>query len=315
MRILVNNIKSTNSTLLVRLLKRINSFPIEVWGSDVFESGLIASSTFVDKYFQAPSIDNESEYLLFLKNLTEQYKIDFLFVSTDKEVRFIDRYKDTIKIPYFNPPSDTIALFQDKLKASLAIEKLGLAIPPIYSSLFGKEKVIFRKKRSVSSKGIYITDLSTATHIENHFYSDWFAQEYITGTTYVVDMFADQNGIPKLIIPRRSIETQNGSAFRSQIVKNEQLIEICKLIYSHYLIPGLSNIEFIENDEGFHFIEINLRIGGSATAGVVASFNYIEQYLDHFVNGKPLENLETYMKCIAWNSIVSRYYDEVIVHK
>lgn len=315
MRILVNNIKSTNSTLLVRLLKRINRFHIEVWGSDVFEPGLIASSTFVDKYFQAPNIDNESEYLSFLKSLTEQYKIDFLFVSTDKEVRFIDRYKDKIKIPYFNPPSDTITLFQDKLEASLAMKKLGLVIPPIYSSLFGKEKVIFRKKRSVSSEGIYIADLSTATHIENHFHSDWFAQKYITGTTYVVDMFADQNGNPKLIIPRRSIETQNGSAFRSQIVKNDQLIEICKLIYSHYLIPGLSNIEFIENNDGFHFIEINLRIGGSATAGVVASFNYIEQYLDHFVNGKSLESLETYMKCVAWNSIVSRYYDEVIVHK
>lgn len=315
MRILVNNIRSTNSTLLVRLLKRINRFPVEIWGSDVSELGLIASSTFVDKYFKSPSIDNEKEYLKFLNNLSEQHKIDFLFVSTDKEVRFVDRHKEKIKIPYFIPPSDTIALFQDKFKASLAIENLGLTIPTIYSSLFGKEKVIFRKKRSVSSEGIYVADLSTATHIENHFHSDWFAQKYVTGTTYVVDMFTDKKGIPKLIIPRRSIETQNGSAFRSQIVKNDQLIEICKLIYSHYLIPGLSNIEFIENDDGFHFIEINLRIGGSATAGVVASFNYIEQYLDHFVNGNLLDSLETYMKCIAWNSIVSRYYDEVVVNE
>lgn len=315
MRILVNNIKSTNSTLLVRLLKRINKFPIEVLGSDIYEPGYIASSTFVNKYFKSPSINNETEYLTFLNKLSEQYKIDFVFVSTDKEVRFFDRYKDEIDIPYFNPPSDTIAIFQDKLKASLAIKKLGLTIPPIYTNLFGKEKVIFRKKRSVSSEGIYIADLSTATYIENHFHFDWFAQKYITGTTYVVDVFADKSGIPKLIIPRKSIETQNGSAFRSQIVKNDQLIEICKLIYSNYLIPGLSNIEFIENAGRYYFIEINLRIGGSATAGVIASFNYIEQFLDHFVNGNQLESLETYMKCVAWNSIVSRYYDEVLVNK
>ena len=312
MRILVNNIRSTNSTLLVRLLKRIKRFPVEVWGSDISAPGLIASSTFVDRYFQAPSIDDDIAYLAFLKDISREHSIDFIFVSTDKEVRFMDRHKDEIIIPFFNPPSETIALFQDKLEASLAIEKLGIAIPPIYTNLFGREKVIFRKRRSVSSSGIYIIDLSTATHIENHFHSDWFAQKYITGTTYVVDMFTDRNGIPKLILPRKSIETQMGSAFRSQIVKNEQLIETCKRIYSHFLIPGLSNIEFIENADGLHFIEINLRIGGSATAGVIGSFNYIEQYLEHFVNGTPLDSLDTYMNCIAWNSIISRFYEEVV---
>ncbi len=315
MRILVNNIRSTNSTLLVRMLKRINRFPVEVWGSDVSKPGYIASSTFVDRFFQAPHIDNESEYLTFIKQLSENYQIDFIFVSTDKEVRFMDKYKNQIKIPFFNPPSETIKLFQNKLEASLAIEKLGVSIPPIYSNLFGKEKVIFRKIQSVSSEGIYVADLSTSTYIENHFHRDWFAQKFIAGTIYVVDIFADKNGNPKLILPRKSIETTNGSAFRSQIVKNEKLIEMCKHIYSNFCIPGLSNIEFIENDGKYYFIEINLRIGGSATAGIIASFNYIEQYLDHFVNNNSLKNLDTYMNCVAWGSIISRYYDEVIVDK
>lgn len=315
MRILVNNIRSTNSTLLVRMLKRIKRFPVEVWGSDVSKAGYIASSTFVDRYFQSPSIDNESEYLAFLKRLSDNYQIDLIFVSTDKEVRFMDKYNYQIKIPFFNPPSETINLFQNKFDASLAIEKLGVCIPSIYSNLFGKEKVIFRKKQSVSSEGIYVVDLSKATYIENHFCNDWFAQEYITGTTYVIDVFADKDGNPKLILPRQSIETLNGSAFRSKIVKNKELIDICKYIYSNFCIPGLSNIEFIENGGKYYFIEINLRIGGSATAGIIASFNYIEQYLDHFVNNNSLENLETYMNCVAWNSIISRYYEEVIIYK
>ena len=312
MRILVNNIRSTNSTLLVRLLKRIKNFSVEVWGTDISEPGSIASSTFVDRYLQAPSIDNEAKYLSFLQEISRKNKIDYIFVSTDKEVRFMDRYKNEIEIPFSIAPSETISLFQDKLEASLAIEKIGVSIPRIYNNLFGKEKVIFRKRCSVSSQGIYIADLSTATYIENHFHSDWFAQKYLIGTTYVVDIFADHNGKPKLILPRKSIETKDGSAFRSQIVKNEQVIEACKHIYSNFLIPGLSNIEFIENYDGLHFIEINLRIGGSATAGVIASFNYIEQYLDHFVNGKDLESLETYMECVAWDSIISRFYQEVI---
>ena len=312
MRVLVNNVKSTNSTLLVRLLKRINRFPIEVIGSDISDPGSVASSILVDEYIKSPSMNDEVEYLTFLDEIYKKHKIDFLFVSTDKEVRFVDRYKSEIRIPFFNPPSDTITVFQNKLKASIAMNEIGVTIPPIYSDLFGKEKVIFRKKCSVSSEGIYIANLSKMNYIENHFQADWFAQEYISGTTYVVDVFADKNGQPKLIIPRKSIEVQKGSAFRSQVIKNEKVIETCKLIYSNYLIPGLSNVEFIENENGLYFIEINLRIGGSATAGIVASFNYIEQFLDHFVNGKSLESFETYMKCISWNSIISRYYDEVI---
>lgn len=315
MKILVNNIKSTNSTLLVRLLKRITKFPIEVFGSDVLEPGYIASSTFVDKYFQTPSIDDDMAYLNFIQDLSDKYKIDFMFISTDKEVRFVDKHKDEINIPFFNCPSETISLFQDKLNSSIAIKELGIDVPPIYSNLFGKDKVIFRKRRSVSSEGIYVVDLSKSEYIENHFRTDWFAQKYIMGTTYIVDIFADSNGVPKLILPRKKIEVQMASAFRSQIVKNEKLIDACKLIYSKYKIPGLSNIEFIENDDGLFFIEINLRIGGSATAGIIASFNYIEQYLEHFVNGTPLESLETYMECVAWNSVVSRFYDEVIFNE
>lgn len=312
MRILVNNIKSTNSTLLVRQLKRIRSFPVDVWGTDISAAGHIASSNFVDRYFQAPNINNEKEYLQFINELSDKHKIDYLFVSTDKEVRFLNRHKDEITIPFDNCPSDTINIFQDKLEANRSIEKMGIKVPTIYDSLFGKDKVIFRKRCSVSSQGIYIVDLSKASHIENHFHTDWFAQKYETGTTYVVDIFADKNGSPKLILPRKSLKKQMGSAFRSQIVKHDKLIQICKQIYSKYRIPGLSNVEFIENDSGIYFIEINLRIGGSASEGMIASFNYIEQYLDHFVNGANLESLEYYMNCVAWDSIVSRYYDEVL---
>ena len=315
MRSLVNNIKSTNSTLLVKQLKKIKKFPVEVWGTDVSTPGYIAASNFVDRYFQAPNINNDAEYLQFINELSKKYKIDYLFVSTDKEVRFLDQHKNEIPIPFNNCPSDTIQLFQDKLLASKEIEKLGIKIPTIYDSLFGKEKVIFRKRCSVSSQGIYITDLSKEAYIENHFHSDWFAQEYVVGTTYVVDIFADENGTPKLILPRKSLEKQMGSAFRSQIIKHNQLIQLCEKIYSNHLIPGLSNVEFIENQDGIFFIEINLRIGGSASEGIIASFNYIEQYLDHFVNGTSLESLETYMYCVAWNSVVSRYYEDSLYNK
>ena len=89
MRILVNNIKSTNSTLLVRQLKRIRSFPVDVWGTDISAAGHIASSNFVDRYFQAPNINNEKEYLQFINELSDKHKIDIFLYQQIRKCGFL----------------------------------------------------------------------------------------------------------------------------------------------------------------------------------------------------------------------------------
>lgn len=316
MRILINNIHSTNSTCLVKLLKKLKGRDIEIWGTDVAKAGYIAASLMVDRYFQSPEIEDGSAFLEFLQNLCDEYKIDMIIVSSDKEVRFMSKYKDLIN-PNINiivPNANIVDLFSDKLIASQEIQKLGISIPPICENLFGKNKIIFRKRVSVSSKGIYIVDLKNQQTIENHFHEGWFAQEYIEGKTFIVDILSDKYGTPKLIIPREKIEVQNASAFRSKLINHRGIIDACQKIYKNFTIPGLSNIEFIEKNGEIFFIEINLRFGGSASAGIKASFNYLEQYIDHFYYGKELDPIETYMNYVAWNSVVSRYYEEKITN-
>lgn len=313
MRILVNNIHSTNATALIKMLKRIKKYKIEVWGTDVAQKGYIAASNMVDMYFQTPDIDEEINFLNFIKPLCENNKIDMVLVCSDKEVRFMSKYKNQINSTIINPDNKIVSLFSDKYKSSIDIEKLGIQIPPIITDFFHAKKIIFRKKCSVSSLGIYIVDFSKSSVIDNHFKDGWFAQKFIDGNTYIVDIFADKNGTPKLILPRKKLEVQNASAFRSQIVNHKEIIELCKRIYDHYCIPGLSNIEFIEDKEGkLYFIEINLRFGGSASAGIMASFNYLEQFLEHFLLNYELQSLEYYMQYVGWNSVISRFYEECL---
>lgn len=313
MRVLVNNIHSTNATALIKMLKRIKSYKIEVWGTDTAQKGYIAASNMVDRYFQVPDINDEIKFFNFIKPLCENYEIDMVLVCSDKEVRFMSKYKNQINSIIINPSNEIVSLFSDKYKSSLDVEKLGIKIPPIVTDFFHAGKTIFRKKCSVSSLGIYVVDFSRESVIDNHFKDGWFAQKFIEGTTYIIDIFADKDGNPKLILPRRKLEVQNASAFRSQIINHKKIIELCKIIYNHYCIPGLSNIEFIEDMYGeLYFIEINLRFGGSASAGIVASFNYIEQYLEHFVLNQKLQSLEYYMQYVGWGSVISRFYEECL---
>ncbi len=314
MRILINNIHSTNATSLIMLLKRIVDIPLEIFGSDTEPFGYIAASTFVDKYYQSPAIDNPNLFTQFLQKICISEHIDLIIPSSDKEVRYWSTYAPDLPVKVFVPDKDTVNLFSDKLMATQSVNNIGIDTPKIIDNLFSDTlgKVIFRKRIAVSSQGIDIVDFTTEKYIPNHFSGEWFAQELINGTEYSVDVFCDMNGIPKVIIPKKKIEMRAGATFRSQLSNHPNIISACQRIYQEFKVPGFSDVEFIEANGKLYFIEMNLRLSASAICGIIGSFNYIQQYLEHFFFGKKLETLSYYMECVCWGSIVTRYYEDVI---
>lgn len=311
MRILINNISSTNPTMLVKWIKRIDSLDIELWGSDYASSGQIAASNMVDRYFQAPLISDSDAYFVFLQNVLNTAPVDLILTCTDAEVRFMSKFKDKLSATTVVAEPKAVNTFSDKLVATIEMNRIGISTPPVLSNIFGAQKVIFRKRCSVSSLGIYVVDLKKEKTIENHFQEDWFAQPFIEGDVITCDILADKNGEPQLLIPRKKLQVMGGSAFRSQLIKHDGVIIACKKILQHYYIPGFSDFEFIDTGKELYFIEGNLRFSGSASAGITASFNYIELFLRHFVLGEPLLGLDHYTQYVIWNSIVSRYFEEI----
>lgn len=311
LNILINNIRFVNPTSLIRAL-RLQCHEISIWGTDTEEKGYIPGSTFVDHYLVAPDIDETNSYLFFMRDLCKNNNIQLIIPGSDKDVQFYSRYRNEFSAMIILPEKKAVKTFYNKYLASLEIKENGIMIPPIIDNLFNETKVIFRKKISSSSNGIFVIDLNKHTHIPNLFNKHYFLQRFIEGTEYTVDVFADKSGIPKVIIPRKRIKIRNGMSVCCQICHHEEIIDICQKIYSLYYIPGLSNIQFIDNGKNIYFIELNMRFAGSGICGISASFNYLEQYLDHFFYNKELQSWEYYCKKIAWSSIVSRYYEESI---
>ena len=79
-----------------------------------------------------------------------------------------------------------------------------------------------------------------------------------------------------------------------------------------YKLPGFCNLDFKVNNGEYYFIELNVRFAGSGIFSIIASFNYMETYLEHFVLNKPLQDMDYYMKYVCWDSIVTRYLEELI---
>lgn len=111
MNIQINNIHSTNSLSVIKLLSRIKKYDVVVIGSDIYEKGECAGSLLVDKYYQAPPITHESEYLNFLNEINEKENIDLLIPASDAEAVLLSKYSTQVKTKFFLADYETVSLF------------------------------------------------------------------------------------------------------------------------------------------------------------------------------------------------------------
>lgn len=312
MNVLLTHVSRMGTLCWIKCLRRITSIEIVIYGTDVKPLGYSSGSQLVDHFIQINPSLNQEEYLNQIYNLCNKLSIDILITVMDDELGIFLKNKKRFQQYLYYLDYDCFNIFHDKLIASLKMQEIGILIPKIITNPFGKHKVIFRNKIGIGSNGIYVVDLEKEQFIENRFQKDKFLQEYIEGEEFTVDVLTDNQGLPLLIVPRKRLEIRQGISFICQIVKDEEIISICKKIYSTFKIPGISNVQFIKNNTGLYFIELNPRLGGTSIASVIAGFNFTELYLQHNLLNKPVKTLEEYQNLIAWGSIVSRDYEEYI---
>jgi carbamoyl-phosphate synthase large subunit len=315
MNILVSQVSYFASIGIIKLLRQLRRDDIHILGTSYLPTGMTSGSVLVEQCFQSPMIADAGPYIDFIETLCIQKHIDVLFVSDDDELLLL---KHSLRLNCILVCADveTLCLFMDKKQASVAINGLGIAVPPIIHDLCSERpasgKIIFRKTHAKGSQGIYTVDLNATPYIENHFTPANFIQEFIEGNEYTVDIFCDRDGEMKLAIPRRRIDIRNGITYKCVIEYIPQIIDACKVIYNRYQMPGFSNVQFILRDNEAFFVELNPRFAGTGIASSLASFNICSLYLAHFYEGEKLGTFQEYMKYVAWDSIITRYYEETV---
>lgn len=307
--ILIIAISSIGTATAIGLLKCIRKFDksINVVGFDTNDPGYSAGSVMVDKFYKIPQCDNDSfidELIKILKfeNVDMFIPIhDFEIIRISENIHLFRQFKIIV------PSLDIIKLFSDKYKATIAMKNLGILTPEIVDNSF-KGRKILREKVSVGSKGIKVVEEDEKIDIRD----DEMLQEYIEGEEYTVDIFCNISGKPILIIPRIRLEVKSGVATKVEIKFDTDLINICNKILSEYTLPGLSNIQFIKRKGMFYFIELNPRFGGMSVSSVIASYNYIGDFININNIKDVMCQLDENLKSVKWGSIVTRYYEEVI---
>lgn len=312
LNILITQVSKMGSLCWLKCLKRIDSIDITIYGTDQSELGHSAGSLLVEHFVNIPYSPEDEQYIICISNLCKSLAIDLLLCVMDNELELFLKNHTLFTGILYGPDYECFSVFHDKYIASMKMKEIGIEIPPIITNMFDEDKVIIRDKISIGSRGIYVINLKTEAYIENRFQKNRFMQKYIQGEEYTVDVLADRNGTPVLIVPRKRLEIRQGISFMCQLIYDIDIINACKKIYSTYRIPGISNVQFIKNESGLYFIELNPRLSGTSIATVIGGFNFTELFLQHFLFQKPVMCMEEYQKLIAWDSIISRDYQEYI---
>lgn len=306
-------ITSIGTATSIGLIKHIRKYDknIKIIGTDTNEHGYTAGSMLVDKFYRVLS----AEHILYINeilNIIENEKIDVIIPINDFEIEVFSRNYNKLseKTKCLIPKLNVIKLVRDKLTCTLKMESLGLRCPKRININCGK-KCIIRDRTGVGSKHIKVL-------YDGEFFEDilenQFIQEFINGIEYTVDVLCDELGKPLYIIPRQRLEVKAGVATKVKIIKEMDLIKSVENVLQVIKLPGFSNFQFIIDREGNQwFIEINPRFGGCSSSSLLAAPGMFDCFMrilsgDFRDDGILYENLKT----VKWNSIVTRYYEEII---
>ncbi len=319
MNILITHVSYHAAIGIIKQLRQLKN--INLIGTSGIMYGYSSGSLLVDKFYPVPSDSDNNSYCKFLQNIIDLERIDCIFTADENDLLLFNSKPEIFQKLICNADSECINTFTDKLVGTIEMSKLNVPIPPIYSirdleKMPASTKIIIRDRVGCCSKGIIITDNSNRKLMGFELSDRRFIQKYIEGNEFTVDVFCDTKGEPKIIVPRERLAIRSGITYKCKIVENKQLIELCRLIYSRFCIPGFSNVQFIIDQQNVaHFIELNPRIGGTTIASSLASINWPQLYIENILLKKQLKSYEHYMSLVRWNAVVTRYYEEMIYYE
>lgn len=296
----------------IKLLRNSQKYDFYIIGCDTIEKGYSSGSMLVDKFYHINN--NISNYIQEIKKIITAENVDVIITAEEEDLILFKDNKICQALYKYIPERSIFELFKDKYFATQELNRKGILVPKNimnYNEFLNSDskKFIKRKRVSCCSRGITIFNKSEITK-DFMFYSDeYITQEFICGKMYNVDVFCDKQGTPYSIIPRRTLDSKDGTTFKCIIENQQELISICKRIYQLYCLPGLSNAQFIIADKPY-FIEINPRAAATMIASALSSVNYMDLYISHFLFNEVLPSYNEIMDSVKWGGIISRYYQE-----
>lgn len=263
-----------------------------------------ASRDFVDKFYKVPKCTEEN-YINELLNICEREKIKCLIPLYEGEFESLLINKDkflALGTVLLASDIEIVRTFKSKAKAEKFISSRNISTPHIFSD---GEKVSFpliiKPDDGMGSSNVFKVENIKQLEFFKEYVKNSIVQEFIEGKEYTVDVLCDLNGDYRYIVPRERVEVRSGEVSKSRTIKDKEIIDKTKLIINvinssfNNGLRGALTFQFIKNDTGIYFLELNTRFGGGVPLSFEAGANYGED-LNKILDGEKLEYIDEFKK-------------------
>ncbi len=272
----------------------------KIYGSDITD--LAAGMQVCDIHYTVCST-NSPGYISSILDIVRRENINIIIPTTDHDLLNLAQNKDLFAQNgcfVLVPQPEIVKICQDKRLAFEFLEGKGFTTPETFepSAISDPSAIQYpcflKPWDGYASRGATVVN----TCDEYEFYSkripNCIVQRYIKGTEITCDVFTDESGKVRCVVPRKRIETRAGEVNKASIIKDRGIIEetarLAETLKTEFCIL---TIQLIKADDGsMYFIEINPRFGGGVPLSIKAGANFPLWLLEHLCS----------MECRADNS-------------
>ncbi|MEM4313266.1 MAG: HAD hydrolase-like protein [Thermoplasmata archaeon] len=255
-----------------------------------------------DSFHLAPSVLNKDEYIKFLFDIIQKYKIDFIIPCTPIDTIILSEIKkeafEKFDTKVLVPDKSVLKHFTQKDRTIVFLKSKGLpTVETVNIKNVSPQKfipIITKPKEGSGSKGIInIHTYSDLQKILNIIDADkyLFCRLLNNYDEYSIDFSVSYEGIVSDFVCRKRIFTSLGFALVSEIDWNvnttlQRDLNVLRKIFQHPAFSGIYNIQVLKDLESniFYFNDLNPRIGTSSVASVFSGYNILDVV---FLNSKP----------------------------
>jgi carbamoyl-phosphate synthase large subunit len=270
--VLVTSLGSNTSIGVLKSL-RIDA-NLYLIGTDINPSFQCAGYAFVDEFIQCP-ISTHSDYVNFIKNVIIQNNVHVIIPIHDNEIEVLSMLTLTksISCKIASNSNSIVKLCNNKPLINKKVSGIVNVPKTVFKNDINRHPYIIKPINGISSRGILI--IEHLDHIINFNEETEFAQEYIEGTEYTVDCYSSYSDKSKFYYSvRERVETKSGMSTKGKILDIPILGEYCEAIHNLLEYKGASNIQFIEKQGNYFFIEINPRFAGGGVLTYLSGYNF-----------------------------------------
>jgi carbamoyl-phosphate synthase large subunit len=282
--------------------------PIELICAD---SDPLASSFKEANRFQTLPRFSESNCLQSLLEICKAEKVSALVPLTNKAIEFMADHRHELGADgrrLWIPQNYAIQICHDKweLFEFLMNEEFDTPSTFLPGKIEPQFPIIAKPRQGEGSKKVFVIENSRDLEFYMKKYPQHVFQKQIDGQEFSVDTFFDQQGQPRLIVPRERLEVRGGEVMVSRINMDTDIIDKVIALGTRLGLTGPCTIQGIQDDK-FYFTDLNLRFG-SGFVHTISSGGNVPLMMYKELVGEELDSMRLDIKD---HSIMTRYPESI----